>query len=440
MAVTESESANRKGCSLDDGQQAATFLVKAGEGLAQSLDYETTLQTVAHVAVPSLTDLGFVEMVGADGRLRPVASAHVDARKENWLRDLAVSSAFASPPTALRALRTRRPVMVAKVSDRVFSEFAQEERVPLDPCTIDTIHELGPRSGVSMPLISHGRSLGVLSLVRLDGSPPFAPHDLPLIQQLARQCAQALANARLYHEATEAARVREESIATTSHELRTPLSEIKGFVTTLLRSDVEWDSETRTDFLREIDQEADRLEALIGDLLEVSRLANNGHMHFDRGPIQPAVLVRRSLDRVRVRSSNSAVEVDSGLRALPAIWIDARRIEQVIANLVDNAVKYAPGSRIHISGRIADAGANVDVAVEDDGPGIPVDDLDHIFDRFYRGRSQERSEVSGTGLGLAIARMMVEGHGGRIRAENRSGGGARFVLSLPTAATSVGND
>jgi len=330
--------------------------------------------------------------------------------------------------------------MVAAVSDTVFSKFAQEERVALDPRTIATIHEIGPRSGISMPLISHGRSLGVLSFVRVDGSPPFAPHDLPLLEQLARQCAQAVDNARLYHEATEAARVREELIGTTSHELRTPLSEIKGFVTTLLRSDVEWDSETRTDFLHEIDQEADRLEALIADLLEVSRPANNGHVHFDRGPIQPAVLVRRSLDRVRVRSLNSAVEIDSGLRALPAIWVDARRIEQVIANLVDNAVKYAPGSTIHISGCIADAGANVDVAVEDDGPGIPVDDLDHIFDRFYRGRSHERSEIAGTGLGLAIARMMVEGHGGRIRAENRSGGGARFVLSLPTVASSRDQD
>src|SRR5262245_9888430 len=396
MVVTESQSANRKGCSLDECEQAATFLVKAGEGLAQSLDYETTLQTVAHVAVPCLTDLGFVEMVGADGRLHPVASAHVDARKETWLHELAVTSGFASPPTAVRALRTRRPVMVAAVSDTVFSKFAQEERVALDPRTIATIHEIGPRSGISMPLISHGRSLGVLSFVRVDGSPPFAPHDLPLLEQLARQCAQAVDTARMYHEATEAARVREELIGTRSHELRTPLSEIKGFVTTLLRTDVEWDSETRTDFLHEIDQEADRLEALIADLLEVSRPANNGHVHFDRGPIQPAVLVRRSLDRVRVRSLNSAVEIDSGLRALPAIWVDARRIEQVIANLVDNAVKYAPGSTIHISGCIADAGANVDVAVEDDGPGIPVGDLDHIFDRFYRGRSHERSEIVGT--------------------------------------------
>jgi signal transduction histidine kinase len=131
------------------------------------------------------------------------------------------------------------------------------------------------------------------------------------------------------------------------------------------------------------------------------------------------------------------VEIGSNLRRLPAVWVDARRIHQVITNLVENAFKYAPGSDIRLWGRVVDAGNTVEIAVEDDGPGIPVEDLEHIFDSYYRGATRERSEVPGTGLGLAIARTIVQGHGGRIRAENREGGGARFVVSLPCVAATV---
>jgi signal transduction histidine kinase len=244
----------------------------------------------------------------------------------------------------------------------------------------------------------------------------------------------AVDNARLYRDAQDAVRVREEFLATTSHELRTPVSEIKGFVTTLLRTDVEWDEPTRRDFLREIDSEADRLDALISDLLDMSQLVSSGAQHFSRAPTPPAVLVSRGLDRVRGRLALSPVDIDSGLGTLPAVWVDARRIEQVFANLLENAIKYAPGSAIRIAGARADAGRMVDLWVEDEGPGIASDDLAHIFDTFYRGRSPERSDIPGTGLGLAIARTIVEGHGGRIRAENRPDGGARFVVSLPTAS------
>jgi len=296
------------------------------------------------------------------------------------------------------------------------------------------IRMLRARSAIAVPLVARERALGVLSLARLEASPAFVPEDLAMVQQLARQCALAVDNARLYRDAQDAVRVREEFLATTSHELRTPLSEIKGFVTTLLRTDVEWDEPTRRDFLREIDSEADRLDALISDLLDMSQLVSSGAQHFSRAPTPPAVLVSRGLDRVRGRLALSPVDIDSGLGTLPAVWVDARRIEQVFANLLENAIKYAPGSAIRIAGARADAGRMVDLWVEDEGPGIARDDLAHIFDTFYRGRSPERSDIPGTGLGLAIARTIVEGHGGRIRAENRPGGGARLVVSLPTAS------
>jgi two-component system, OmpR family, sensor histidine kinase KdpD len=149
--------------------------------------------------------------------------------------------------------------------------------------------------------------------------------------------------------------VREEFLATTSHELRTPLSEIKGFVTTLLRTDVQWDEPTRKDFLRKIDSDADRLDALISDLLDMSQLVSGGAQNFERLPTAPAVLVSGGLDRVHGRLADAQVDIDPSIGTLPAVWVDARRIEQVFANLVENAIKFAPGSAIRISGSVADA-------------------------------------------------------------------------------------
>jgi signal transduction histidine kinase len=408
-----------------------------GEELANSLDYETTLKSVVRQAVPVLADLCVVDLIGSDGRLRPVAAAHIEAAKENWLLESAHLGED-SPPSVVRAFRTRQPVIMPEISDTVMHALAREEHAPVDPQVMTAMRVLRVKSGIAMPLVARDRVLGVLSLARLEASSPFGPEDLPLVQQLARQCALAVDNAILYRGAQEAVRVREEFLATTSHELRTPLSEIKGFVTTLLRTDVEWDEPTRRDFLREIDTDADRLDALISDLLDMSQLVSGGAQNFERAPTAPAVLVSRGLDRVHGRLSNAPVDIDPGLGTLPAVWVDARRIEQVFANLVENAIKYAPGSAIRISGDVADAGRIVNLRVEDEGPGIPADDLAHIFDRFYRGRSPERSDIAGTGLGLAIARTIMEGHGGQIRAENRPGGGARFVLSLPAACSTHG--
>jgi signal transduction histidine kinase len=432
MGVTSPGSTTELDGTRRSAEATQAFLLRVSEELADSLDYETTLQRVARQAVPFLADVCLVQLVGADGRLRPVAAAHIDAAQETRMRELAINSDAESPATALRALRTGKPVILPEISDSVLYAIAQEEHAPPGAETTAFLHEIAPRSIIAMPLVARGHVLGVVSLARLAGSSPFAPQDVPVTQHLARQCALAVENADLYREAKEAIRVREEILATTSHELRTPLSGIKGFVTTLLRPDAWWDEPTREDFLHEIDREADRLDALISDLLDMSRLLSGGCQSFERVSTPPAVLVCGGLDRVRVRLSRTPLDIGPELGSLPPVRVDAKRIEQVFANLVDNATKYAPGSGIHISGRVADAGASVELWVDDEGQGIPRDDLVHIFDRFYRGRTRERSEIPGTGLGLAIARTIVEGHGGWIRAENRPGGGARFVVSLPT--------
>jgi signal transduction histidine kinase len=382
-----------------------------------------------------------VETVGPDGRLQAVAVAHVDPAKEELLREL---SAHCLPglPASLRVLRTGEPLLLPDVCDSVLQSLARDKRmchIVSDAEQLVMLQTLRPTSAIWVPLVARGRTLGVLGLAWGDSGRRYGPEDLILAQALARHCALAVDNARLYREAQEAIRAREEFLATTSHELRTPLSHIKGFASTLLQPDVEWDEATRQDFLGEIDREADRLGNLISNLLEMSRLESGEWVHPELAPTATAALVARGLDRVRAQLGDRVVDVDVALNSLPPVMADTANIEHVVANLVENAAKYAPESPIRISGTLSDGGQLVEFWVEDDGPGIAPEQMDHLFEKFFRGRTSEQSGIPGTGLGLAIARSIVERHGGRIWAENRPEGGARFVVALPTASSSEMN-
>jgi two-component system sensor histidine kinase KdpD len=226
----------------------------------------------------------------------------------------------------------------------------------------------------------------------------------------------------------------DERLAATAHELRLPLSHIKGFVSTLLRADVEWDEATRRDFLGEIEVEADRLSMLIDHLLEVGEPQTAPTSAPDeRRTVTPAVLVDGGLHRVRGFLRGRAVRVDLP-PSLPQLRVDVEAIERVFANLVHNAAKYsyAFGS-IRISARLESHGA-IDIDVDDDGPGVPPGERAAIFDPYVRGGTAFATDV-GHGLGLAISQSIVEAHGGSIRVDDAPGGGARFTVRLPVDLT-----
>jgi signal transduction histidine kinase len=239
----------------------------------------------------------------------------------------------------------------------------------------------------------------------------------------------AVDNAQLYREAQGAIRVRDDFLASASHELRTPLAHIKGFASSLRQTDIEWDELTRTDFLAEIEREADRLARLIGDLLDLSGLESGGLGRAERAPARPADLVAGGLDRVRGLVPERRVELDLPAD-LPEVLVDASQIERVVANLLENAAKYAtPGTAIRVGANLIQNG--LELRVEDEGPGIPPEQSERVFEKFVRLETG-RTAAAGTGLGLAICRRIVEDHGGKICAEQRSGG-ARIVMRLPLA-------
>jgi signal transduction histidine kinase len=228
----------------------------------------------------------------------------------------------------------------------------------------------------------------------------------------------------------ELERMKSQLLSTVSHELRTPLASIKGFATTLLRQDVDWDEASRREFLSIIDEESDRLTELISNLLDMSRI-EAGELRVEPEPIDLVPIIHETAAAFQVMTSEHhfVVQVPA---SLPQVQGDPRRVRQVVRNLVENAVKYSLASGpVTILARLEKN--QVQVSVADQGIGIAEKDLQRIFDRFYQVDSASTRQVGGSGLGLAICRAIVEAHGGRIWAESRPGVGSTFHFTLPLA-------
>src|SRR5690349_16262315 len=215
-------------------------------------------------------------------------------------------------------------------------------------------------------------------------------------------------------------------ISIVSHELRTPVALIKGYASTLRRDDAKWDKHTISDSLAVIEEEADRLSKMIDDLLDASRLQAGG-LSLSRGDVSLPALAKRVAEKFAAQASQHTIVADFPDH-FPVILGDETRIEQVVINLVSNALKYAPKGEIRITGQAHPE--QVVICVSDEGPGIEAKDLPHIFDRFYRSTNAVK-QTKGAGLGLYLARAIVEAHGGRIWADPKPDSGARICFSLP---------
>jgi PAS domain S-box-containing protein len=216
-------------------------------------------------------------------------------------------------------------------------------------------------------------------------------------------------------------------ISVISHELQTPIAIIKGYASTLARSDAVLDPEALRVRLKAIEEEADRLNKLVGNLLYASRIQAGG-LQMDITPLDLAPLIGRVAERQRVKNPEASITLDLPAH-LPTVMADRERIEEVLQNLLDNAIKYSPGkARISVTCRAM--GDEVIVSISDMGMGIPLREQAEIFDRFHRVSSSSGS-IQGAGLGLYICRAIVEAHGGRIWVESALHSGSTFSFSLP---------
>ncbi|HQM55124.1 MAG TPA: ATP-binding protein [Anaerolineaceae bacterium] len=228
----------------------------------------------------------------------------------------------------------------------------------------------------------------------------------------------------------EADELKATFISVVSHELKTPVALIKGYVSTLRRDDAHWEKAVINESLQIIEEEADRLSEYIENLLDVTRLQANG-FNLKRNDTQLAEIIKRVAERLQTQTTKHTIIVEIP-QPLPIIVADDSRINQVISNLVANAIKYAPGGEIRI--KAVQRESNIIICVSDEGPGINPNDVPFIFDRFYRGSDASRL-TKGAGLGLFLAKSIVEAHGGRIWIDSKIGQGTRICFCLPIAST-----
>jgi signal transduction histidine kinase len=228
--------------------------------------------------------------------------------------------------------------------------------------------------------------------------------------------------------------LKSQLLSTVSHELRTPLASIKGFATTLLREDVDWDETSRREFLSIIDEESDRLTELISNLLDMSRV-EAGILRVEPEPTDLRPIIQETAAEFQMMTRSHDIHIHLP-QTLPMVKADPRRARQVLRNLVENAIKYSPdGGDILISTQVNRD--QVQTSVADQGIGIDAQQLKHVFDRFYQVDSASTRKVGGSGLGLSICKAIIEAHQGEIWVESQPGVGSTFHFTLPLALSSA---
>jgi signal transduction histidine kinase len=311
------------------------------------------------------------------------------------------------------------------VANRVINTGKTVESVPSNKKTDDRTalpYFLG------LPLALQNRS-GALVFVRF-GGPEFKAEQVPLATLAAIQASRALDQDifqdsldQLEH-ARHRAQLQDDFIATISHELHTPLGFIKGYTTSLLRSDTTWDPTTQREFLTIIDEESDHLMTLIDRMLDSARL-QSGNMTMDFQPVRLDSLIRDAA--MRFQSRHDELEVKLNLVPATPILADTVHLAQVLDNLFDNAIKYASHSPITITLEVKENWQTIVFA--DEGPGIPAEHIPFLFERFYRVPGQRGK--SGTGLGLFICKRIIQAHHGQISVKTTPGKGTAFRIELP---------
>lgn len=404
----------------------AAFLAEAGAVLSESLDYETKFARLGRLCVRGLSDWCAIDIV--EGReLRRVAVAHRDPTKEPMLLEMVrrYPPRWDSPHPAIAALRTGEPVLTPELTDDVLRVICHDDE------HVRLARALGTRTGISVPLIARGQTLGVLSLACGTLGRRYGHADLGLAVELGRRAAIAIDNARLYRASQEAVRARSEFLTVATHELNTPLTSLTLAVQSLRRAAPLGrviDPQVLDRRLELVARQGTRLTRLIHDLLDVSHL-DTGPLVLERTDVDFGALVREVAERFEadLAGARCSVSIQTGAPACGR-W-DRSCLDRVVTNLLSNAIKFGTGKPIEIA--VGAERGTARLVVRDHGIGIAPEQRDRIFGRFERAVSERH--YGGLGLGLYISRRIVEEHGGSIRCESRPGAGATFIVELPCA-------
>jgi len=410
-------------------RERVEFLAEVSAVLVSSLDYAETLDRAVHVALPRLGDYCSVFVREDGGALRLVASGHIDPAKEPIVRDFSrrfVEQDDVVPSFAREIVRTGRPLIVPRVMDSAAAEALKTRRPELL-----RLADLFPaHSYIGVPLVFSGRPLGVIAFGTMAdlSRREYSDADLPLVEEFARRVSLAVENARLFRQAAELNRLKDEFLATLSHELRTPLNSVVGWARLLASGKLTGDAAARA--VVSIERSAQAQARIVDDILDIAR-GMAGHLTLDIVAFDLVAVARRAVDAIAPSAAAKQVGVELSAGAPVVVEGDIERINQVASNLLSNAVKFTPhGGRVRVEVVALDGEAELHVI--DTGIGIAPAFLPHVFDKFRQGDGSFTRRYGGLGLGLAIVRRLVELHGGSIEALSEGEGkGATFVVRLP---------
>ncbi|HEY3232983.1 MAG TPA: GAF domain-containing sensor histidine kinase, partial [Roseiflexaceae bacterium] len=408
-------------------EAAQRFLGEASSALAATLDYEATLQQVAQLAVPHFADLCSVFIVAEDGTIRRIAATHADPIKEAQLGDLQRHAPIdpAGPHPVAEVIRTGRPAFNAPTLGAALASVAHDIEQSRHA------HALIAASQIIVPLVARQQVIGAIAFECSESARSYDAADLALAEEVARRAALAVDNAQLYREAQEAVRVRDAFLAIASHELKNPLTALLGNIQLLQRRAARDDgltSERLQRSLRVAADQAARLNQMIGALLDISRL-EAGQLTFSYAPLDLCALARQVVAEVQPTLTQHTVTCATPDAPL-IIEGDALRLEQVLQNLIGNAIKYSPAGGL-VSVRVERRSEWAYVDVTDQGIGIPQEAVAKLFERFYRASNVDGRGIGGMGIGLYVVKEIVTLHGGKIAVTSQEGEGSTFTICLP---------
>jgi len=401
------------------------FLAEATRVLALSLDDETALTELAYLTVPYLADWYIVELLKDDRSVWPLTVYHRDPRQVAFMRVWLIGHPVRSEAIngAAHVIRTGEPELMPDLLENDSPQAISASDF------FGSMSRLRLVSAMILPLTARGRTFGAITFIRAESGRHYDAQSLVFAQEIARRAEMAVDNAWLYRDARQAVLTRDNFLSLAAHELQTPITSLTGFAQLLLRQlnkagtlDVE-----RTKVaLSTIERQAERLGTLISQLLDISRI-ESGRLTLTLDFVDIVQIVNDVVAGARDTTTRHPIEVYT--EASVELWIDAARIEQVISNLVNNAIKYSPaGGSIIIEVTTPDA-QTVRISVTDHGLGIPLEHRDRIFERFYQAHSAQR--IDGLGLGLYISRQIVDLHKGQLEVTFPPDGGSCFTLTLP---------
>lgn len=407
------------------------FLAEVTLVITQSLDYEQTLRTLAGLAVPYLADYCAFDVIDMDGEGVRLATAHVLREKAEIAEDIRARYDDPEAPTSpLRVMRTRTPSCIRDLTDEMLVAGARG-----DPERLARIRSLGLVSYLCVPMVAHDRTLGAMTLAMAESGRRFSDEDVRIANDIAARSAMAIEISQSYQHLRSANRLKDEFLATLSHELRTPLNAVLGYAKMLQSGAIA--AEKVPQALDVIDRNATALAQIVEDVLDVSRIVL-GKARMRVEPTDLVDVVQDAVATVKPSADAKGIRVRCSFGGgTTTVAGDHSRLQQVVWNLLTNAVKFTPrdGS---IDIRVSQDTSSVTIVVADTGIGFPAAFQPHLFERFRQAESGTTRPHGGLGLGLSIAQHIVEMHGGTIEAESAGEGlGSTFTVTLPLSRVSA---